>query len=288
MLLTIFTPTYNRSSTLPRLYASLCRQTCQDFEWVIVDDGSTDNTHSLVASWQSEERIPIRYEYQHNAGKMAAHNLGAELAAAALFVCVDSDDYLADHAVEQLLRVWQQPHNDCIGMLAFKVRTDGTPVTTLTDETLSAATLKAAYDHHGLSGDTMLVYACNVLKKHSFPIVHGEKFIPEGYLYDQLDQEGQLLILRDGLYICEYLEDGYTANMAWVLYSNPQGYFTYINQRLQLDSSAKSRLLDSIRYVGMAIAHKRPLRKSARPLWAYAALLPGYLLYIKRYKRFTR
>lgn len=288
MFLTIFTPTYNRASTLPRLYASLCRQTCQDFEWIVVDDGSTDDTPQLLAAWQAEGKLSLRVHRQANAGKMAAHNRGAALAEGDMFVCVDSDDYLADHAVETLMDAWHTLPPECIGMLALKIQADGTPVTTLADKAVTGSTLKGAYDRHGLSGDAVLILQSSVLKKYTFPSFPGEKFVPENYLYDRLDREGPLRILREGLYICQYLSDGYTAHIAHTLYSNPQGYFAYITQRLQLDDTIASRFLDSIRYVAMAIAHHKPLRESPRPLWAYAALLPGYLFYLHRYRRFCK
>ena len=107
MLLTVCTPTYNRAHTLPRLYESLVRQTSQDFEWLVVDDGSTDNTRELVDGWVAEGRIRIRYVYKENGGKPSAHNLGVRLAAGELFFCVDSDDYLTDNAVELILSAWE-------------------------------------------------------------------------------------------------------------------------------------------------------------------------------------
>ncbi len=286
MFLTIFTPTYNRADTLPQLYASLCRQTCRDFEWVVVDDGSTDDTPQLLAAWQAEGKLPLRIHRQANAGKMAAHNQGAALAEGDMFICVDSDDCLADRAVEALLAEYKSLPSECVGMLVFKVQADDMPVTILADKAVTRSTLKAAYERHGLSGDAALVFRSSVLKEHAFPAFPGEKFVPENYLYDQLDQEGPLRILREGLYICQYHPDGYTARIAHTLYSNPQGYFAYITQRLRLDDAAVSRFLDSVRYVAMAIAHRWPLRASPRPLWAYAALLPGYLLYLRRYRRF--
>lgn len=288
MFLTIFTPTYNRAATLPRLYQSLCQQTCTDFEWVVVDDGSTDETVLLLTQWTEENKINIRHHTQPNAGKMAAHNRGASMATGDMFVCVDSDDYLVDDAVEILRNSWLAHSPACIGMLAFKILSDGTPVTTMKDQQITDSPLKAAYDKHGLSGDAMLIFKSRVLKKFSFPTFPGEKFVPESYLYDLLDQEGSLFLVREGLYVCQYLSDGYTASIARVLFSNPQGYFAYITQRLRLDNTVKSRFLDSIRFVGMAIAHRKPLRESPRPLWAYLAWLPGYLFYARRYKEFTR
>ena len=102
--LTIFTPTYNRAYILNKLYESLCVQTCQDFEWLIVDDGSTDNTKELVDTWMGEGRIAIRYVYQQNGGKQRAFNKAVALTNSELFVCIDSDDQLTtEHVVEESL-----------------------------------------------------------------------------------------------------------------------------------------------------------------------------------------
>ena len=140
------------------------------------------------------------------------------------------------------------------------------------------------YDH-GLSGDTILIYRTEVLKKFSFPKFQDEKFIPEAYLYDLLDREGKLMLLRKSLYVCEYLPDGYTAGMAKLLFNNPEGYFCYINQRLRFDSSLKQRFADSLRYDAMAIAHKRKgmIRSAVYPGLALIAYPAGWLLYKKRY-----
>ena len=102
---TVFTPTYNRAYILGDLYHSLQRQTCMDFEWLIVDDGSADDTKALVASWQGEENpFPIRYVYQENGGKCRAINRGLKEADGRLFFTVDSDDYLTDDAIEKVIR----------------------------------------------------------------------------------------------------------------------------------------------------------------------------------------
>lgn len=288
MLLTVFTPTYNRAGTLERLYASLCRQTDKDFEWLVVDDGSTDNTRELVSGWQSENIISVRYTYQENAGKPMAHNLGAREARGELFICLDSDDYLTDSAVEVIKRGFLEMPDGCIGLLAYKLDTDGKAVTALSDKTVKTSTLKGAYDNHGLYGDTALVFKTQILRKHAFPGFRGEKFIPEGYLYDRLDGEGELYIVRCGIYVCEYLNDGYTANMKRLLYKNPQGYFTYIKQRLSVDKTLKHKFLDSVRYMAMAIAHKRSgkIKLAVYPFLAFLAYFPGWLLYVRDFKRY--
>ena len=107
--LTVFTPAYNRAHTLPRTYESLCRQKCKQFIWMIIDDGSTDNTAELVKGWQSRSNgFPIRYIYKENGGMHTAHNTAYANIDTELNVCIDSDDMLADNAVELILNKWHE------------------------------------------------------------------------------------------------------------------------------------------------------------------------------------
>lgn len=288
MFLTIFTPTYNRANTLPRLYQSLMRQTVKDFCWLIVDDGSNDGTKELVDQYISENKLSIIYYKQENRGKSMAHNKGVEITTSELFTCVDSDDLLIDNAVEKIHYTWKRATSSDVGILAFK-RTESRVVTELQDTTTERCTLKGAYDHLGLKGDTMLVYRTDIIRNYSFPDFENEKFVPEAYLYDQIDQIGTLMLLREPLYVCEYLSSGYTANMAKLLFNNPEGYFCYINQRLRFDSSLKQRFAGSIRYDAMAIAHKRKgmIRSAVYPGLALIAYPAGWLLYKRRYATYT-
>ena len=288
MLLTVCTPTYNRAHTLPRLYESLVRQTSQDFEWLVVDDGSTDGTRELVDGWIAEGRIKLRYVYKENGGKPSAHNLGVKMTAGELFFCVDSDDYLTDNAVELILSAWERAEENSVGIIAYKVLSDGKCVTDIADKAVAAFTLKDGYDKHGLVGDTALIFKSEVIGKFEFPSFEGERFIPEGYLYDKIDMCGKLTVLRENVYVCEYLGDGYTANMKRILYKNPNGYFAYIENRLRIDRGIRSKFLDSVRYMAMAIAHNEPrkIRGAVYPLIALAAYVPGRMLYVRDYKRY--
>lgn len=286
MLITIFTPSYNRAHTLGRLYESLLRQTNKNFCWLIVDDGSTDKTEELVGKWIEERKIEIRYYKQDNQGKSMAHNKGVELTETELFVCVDSDDYLADDAVVEIEYCWKHAKESDVGILAFK-KSEETLVTRIQHGGENVrTTLKNAYDNLGLVGDTMLVYRTSIIKKYSFPHFEGEKFVPETYLYDLIDQDGPLILLAKPFYICEYLSDGYTSNMAKLLKNNPQGYLAYINQRLKIDKTVKEKFLDSIRYIAMAIVNgnKAIITKAVYPIYALVAYPCGVLFYYKRYK----
>lgn len=245
--ITIFTPTYNRAYCLLNLYQSLCKQTSQKFEWVVVDDGSTDDTRSLIEGWIEESKINIRYFWQENAGKAQAHNLGVKIAEKQLFTCVDSDDMLVAHAVEKILTMWDE-HPDKIGIICTCLGMDYSPVT-YWDCKVQYCTLYDAYRKYGLKGEAMLIYQTNIIKRYKFPLFKGEKFVTEAYLYDQLDQEGNMYVTKEALYMREYLPDGYTLNIRKVLQENPRGYQAYLIQRLKLDKKLKYKVIDTVPYI---------------------------------------
>ena len=110
--LTIFTPAYNRAHTIGRTYESLLRQTCKDFEWLVIDDGSTDNTRELVEGWIKENKIPIRYIFQENQGMHGAHNTAYRNISTVLNTCIDSDDFMPDDAVEKIVSFWEKYGSD--------------------------------------------------------------------------------------------------------------------------------------------------------------------------------
>lgn len=282
-LISVFTPTYNRAHTLEALYDSLKAQTFKGFVWLIVDDGSTDGTRALAEKFIAEGAVAIRYHYQPNAGKTQAHNKGVQLTDTLLFVCVDSDDTLVPSALEKIANLWSKPHcSDCIGIIARR------DVATMKKDIPEYTTLIDAYRRKYLMGDSMLVYLTNVLKGQYFPQFKNEKFVPEAWLYDRLDTKGVLRVINEPLYLCKYLEDGYTRGMARLLCANPLGYIAYINQRLKLHSkSLRERFANSTRYVAICIAgrQKSIVRNAVYPLTCAIAYLPGLLFYLLRYRK---
>lgn len=254
--ITIFTPTYNRAYSLPRLYESLCRQTSKDFIWSIVDDGSSDNTKELVEKWQAINAISIIYTAQINGGKMRAHNKGAALCDTELFLCVDSDDFLVDNAVELVLQTWQTHPKDSFvcGIVAYKTILNGEKCTIPARfPTLQMSSLSDLYAK-GFHGDTTLIFKSDVIKKYPFAEIDGEKFVTEAYAYEQIDQRYKYVLLDEALTICEYQEDGYTHNILKLHYKNPKGMALYYNQHSVLTVKGK---IDSLRAVVYYIIYSR-------------------------------
>ncbi len=243
-LLTIFTPSYNRAYILPKLYNSLKSQSVKDFRWLIVDDGSSDDTFELVKAWRQEDLIEIEYISQENGGKMSAHNNGVLSAKTELFVCVDSDDFLVGTAVENIIEFWQSsnpPPNIC-GIVAYRGSDENVALGNKFPLGITKSTLSGLYEK-GFSGDTTLVFRTEVLKEHLFPIIGKEKFITEAFVYDQIDRKYELLTLSKVLTICEYRDDGLTNNGENVLRNNPCGYSAYMIQKGNFALGLKAKFI---------------------------------------------
>lgn len=291
--LTIFTPTYNRAYILPQLYNSLTRQTNKNFEWLIVDDGSSDNTEELVNHWIAEENIKIRYIKQENSGKMKAHNTGVQNADSELFFCVDSDDYIVDTAVDVILNKWNDLSVDERSTLAGIVGYRGTSLEKSIGNEFPANiekdTLNGFYQK-GLSGDTSLIFRTAVIKEYPFPIISNEKFITEAYVYDQIDRSYQLCAIPQVLTVCEYREDGLTQNLLKVTFRNPCGYVAYNLQRGNFAKTTKESFLFYVRASGFAKFTRNiamPIYPSRKVLYEISRPF-GWLFFLKKQRKYLK
>lgn len=286
-MITVFTPTYNRGYTLSRLYESLVGQTDKDFEWIIVNDGSTDNTEELVRNWIKEKKIKIRYFKQENQGKPTAHNRGAKEAKGNMFVCVDSDDYLLKDAIEVIKKKWNiiKDINTCVGIVGSRVFENGEPVGTGIPKNIKYSTLRHLYSKYKCKGDMFLVFKTEIVKKYKFPKIEGEKFIPETYLYNLIDKEGELYIIQEGIYIGEYLPDGYTANVANVIRNSPKGYILLAEQKLEIAENIKEKVIACAKIIlGNWLANQKGYWKnSSHKILMVIALPLAYYIYLEKY-----
>lgn len=210
--ITVFTPTYNRKHTLSRLYESLVNQVYKNFEWLIVDDGSTDDTQNIVNDWIKEGEIPIRYYKQENGGKHRAINKGLDVAQGELFFIVDSDDYLPDNSLEIINGHSSKIDDKIVGVAGRKQYSDSTKIggefemKEFVSNHIEKRTLK------GAMGDLAEVVKTDVLKQCKFPDFEGERFCAEGLMWNKLAKKGDLYFFDVSIYTAEYLEDGLSAN----------------------------------------------------------------------------
>lgn len=230
-IVTIFTPTYNRKEKLDLLFNSLLSQKCYAFKWLIIDDGSIDNTKEKVDYFKREAFFDIEYFYQENAGKMAAFNRALAIADTDLFLCVDSDDYLVDDAIEKIINEYKcHMLEDIAGFIAYRGFDEKRTIGGKFPENVQKMTLSELY-RTSFNGDTTLIFLTKVIKQFQFPEIVGEKFITERFLYNQIDERYSYILMPEVLTICEYNEDGYTINSNKLTKLYPLGWSLYYNQQ---------------------------------------------------------
>ena len=282
--LTIFTPTYNRAHTLPRTYSSLKEQTCKEFEWLIIDDGSSDGTRELVQGWIDESIIPIRYIYQNNQGMHGAHNTAYKSITTELNTCIDSDDYMPSDAVEKIVSFWKANGSDeFAGIVGLDYAEDGGLIGSAFPEGMEETTLSGFYGSGG-RGDKKLVYRTEVITRYpDYPLFEGEKYFSLGYKYLLIDQDYKLLTINEPLVIVDYQADGSSLNMYRQYWNNPKGFMFLRKEHMRLYRSLKVRFKSCIHYVSHCIrARKREeLFNNPCPLITVLALIPGVALYYR-------
>ena len=278
--LTVFTPSFNRAHLLPRLYDSLLRQTCKDFEWLIIDDGSSDNTSEIVHKWINENLIEIKYIAQQNQGMHGAHNTAYKNIKTILNTCIDSDDYMTDNSVELILEKWnqidQQKYAGIVGLDAFiNKKIIGTTFKTET------TTLENFYNSGG-SGDKKLVYRTEIINKYpDYPIFEEEKYVGLGTKYLFIDKDYELITLNEVLVIVDYQPDGSGGTMLTQYLKYPQGFRYNRIISMQLTKSIKRQFIEAVHYVSSNIILKdiNFLRKSPKKLLTIVAIPFGIILY---------
>lgn len=286
-LITVFTPTYNRKDCIHRCYESLQRQTSYNFEWLIIDDGSTDHTEEMIRRWQAEERrFSIRYCYKENGGLHTGYNKGIELARTELFVCIDSDDWMPDDAIEKIERIWREiSDKGYVGIMGIDRYEDGRCVGDEFPGGVCEMFLYEKLTKYKIPGDKKMIHRTDLLKKvapmSTFP---GEKFFNPSYMMYQLDQFGKLFAINECLCIVDYQPDGMSRNFYKQLRNSPRSFAETRKLYLNFPGiSAAFKLRHSIHYVSNCFMAKRlwqGLKESVYPFYFMLALLPGFALYL--------
>ncbi|MBR1964507.1 MAG: glycosyltransferase family 2 protein [Muribaculaceae bacterium] len=285
-LITVFTPAFNRAHTIWRTYQSLCRQTCKDFIWMVIDDGSTDNTAELVLKWKENSKFEIIYIYQQNQGMHGAHNTAYQNITTELNVCIDSDDYMPDDAIELITKFWRNNGSEkYAGIIGLDVDLNQQIIGTEFPNNLKETTLTDFYANGG-KGDKKLVYRTEVIKKYpEYPIFDKEKYVGLAYKYMLIDQNYTLLTINRPLVVVEYQQDGSSNNMLRQYWNNPKGFAFYRKTEMVLAPTLKRRFMSCIHYVSSSIISKNKnfIKESPKKLLTILSILPGFglFLYIK-------
>ena len=287
LTLTIFTPAYNRAHTIGRTYESLCRQTCKDFEWLVIDDGSTDNTRQLVEGWIAENKIPIRYIYQENQGMHGAHNTAYKNIHTELNTCIDSDDWMPDDAVEKIISLWKKNgSNRVAGIIGLDATADGQILGDRFPDSLKETTLRDFHEVLKGRGDKKLVYRTDVIcNTPEYPLFDGERYVGLAYKYHLIDVQYPLLTSNDVYVIVDYQDDGSSRGMWRQYWNNPKGFAFLRKFDMQQTHSWKRKVMDNIHYVSHSIRCRNVhfLQESPMKAMTVVSLFPGVLLFVINY-----
>ena len=270
-MITVFTPTYNRKYIIDKLYQSLLKQTSFDFEWLVVDDGSTDDTKGYFDTLLAKENpFPIRYFYKENGGKHKAINYGVQNAQGEAFFIVDSDDSLTPNAVEKI-SVWLGQVRDekqCAGVAGTRGYTIEKRIGSYYNDSveyINATNLER--EKYNLLGDKAEVYFTKVLREYPFPEFDGERFLTEEVVWNKIAMDG--LFLRwypDIVYLGDYLNDGLTKSGDKKYQDNPKGTLYWSKQQLEIYKKGFTKRTLAINRYYKAVKGKKSVREMAREL----------------------
>ena len=255
MNVTILTPTYNRADNLKKLYESLVKQTNCNFKWLIIDDGSIDNTKEIIESYIKESKIEINYRYKENGGKHRAINYGMKFIDTDLIFIVDSDDYLTENAIDLAIKYGKKYINikDICGFSFLRCFPNGeiNGMKFPKDEYISDYI--SCRLNEEIRGDKAEVYYSKILKQYKFIEIDGEKFLFEDYIWIQMAEKYKTVHINIPIYVGDYLNDGLTKNIERQKYNSPKGMMYRAEVMCSKKCKLKVRAKGIIMYISYGI-----------------------------------
>ena len=282
MLITVFTPTYNRGHLLPTLFKSICRQTFKDFEWIVVDDGSTDNTQQVMEGFMEDEHpFPIRYIKTPNGGKHRAVNRGVKEAKGELFFIADSDDQLTEDALQVVAETYEGVRNNPLigGVCGLDCQKDGSIIGSgLPNETIDCSSLDIRFKYH-VTGDLKEVFLTRVLKEIPMPEIEGERFSPEALTWNRIAAKYQLRFINRPIYIAEYQPDGLSSRIVRIRMQSPVASMLCYQEMTTYPIPLKVKIKAAINYWRFRMCAKKNSEKP-KLRWYWNVFMPlGWLMH---------
>lgn len=287
MQVSILTPTYNRAGLLQRVFDSLVLQDVTDFEWLIVDDGSTDNTEEVCKSFlESKALFPIRYYKKENGGKHTAVNFGVSKAIGNLLFILDSDDKLPEGALQAVIEAYEpiKNKNDFAGVAGLDKTELGKIIGSgLPKNVIDCNAIDIRFKYH-ITGDLKEVFRVSVLKEFPFPEIKGEKFCPEQLVWFRIAQRYKLHYFNKPIYIAEYQREGLTAGIIKARMNSPVASMLTYSEMLDYSIPFKEKVKAVINYWRFRACAKNQDVVSIPWYWYIFSLL-GYMFHLTdRYK----
>ena len=288
MTVTVLTPTFNRERVLRSLWDSLQKQTVKDFEWLVVDDGSTDGTKNLITQLQEKSDFPIRYIYKSNGGKHTALNVGIQTICSELTFIVDSDDCVTDDAVESILKIHKKyrSQNNICGYAFLRAFPDGKvngKKFNVDEKIGSYIDVRVNGDDTG--ADKAEVFKTHCLKEFPFPEYPNEKFLGEDLVWVRMARKYEMVHINKAIYVGNYLEDGLTNNRRKHNIASPVGCMHRAEEFMESDLKTRYRIKGGLQYIvygrfaGVKVVDL--IRKSRHKILATVCIPGGLLLYAR-------
>ncbi|MFQ7871475.1 MAG: glycosyltransferase family 2 protein [Coprococcus phoceensis] len=280
--ITVFTPTYNRAHLLHTCYESLLRQTNQEFKWLVIDDGSTDNTKAVVEKWKKEENIEIEYVYKENGGLHTGYNAAIERLDTELSICIDSDDWMPDNAIERILDIWDKNKADDIaGLIGLDYSAEGEIIGDVlhNGELINPIQLLASKNNRG---DKKYVVRTSAYKEVApMPVFEGEKNFNPHYMILKLSAKYKFLAVNEPLCIVDYQDDGMSANIFKQYLNSPKSFAELRRVIMTLpEVPLKYLCKTTLHYISSnrIAGNKGYLKQSPKKIMTILLWIPGYIL----------
>lgn len=283
--LTVFTPLYNRIGTLKRTYESMRRQTNKNFVWLIIDDGSTDKPYEVIKEWlDADNGFEIKYIYKQNGGMHTAHNTAYENIDTELNVCIDSDDYMPDNAIELIEKCWEDNKNKgYAGIIALDFADSTKKVIGKKLPDNKESTTLMGYYNEGGFGDKKLIYRTDIINSTPpYPVFDNEKYVALAYKYHLVDEKYEMKILNECVCIVDYQMDGSSTNMYRQYVRNPKGFAFWRKEQMKHSVNIKQKFKACVHYVSSSLIAKNKhfIKESPEKLLTVLSIPFGYVLKI--------
>lgn len=252
MMITVLTPTFNRGGGLQSLWDSLQKQTVKEFEWLVVDDGSTDGTKNLITQLQEKSDFPIRYIYKNNGGKHTALNVGIQTICSELTFIVDSDDCVTDDAVESILKIHKKyrSQNNICGYAFLRAFPDGKVNGKKFDvDEKIGSYIDVRVNGDDTGADKAEVFKTHCLKEFPFPEYPNEKFLGEDLVWVRMARKYEMVHINKAIYVGNYLEDGLTNNRRKHNIASPIGCMHRAEEFMESDLKTRYRIKGGLQYI---------------------------------------
>lgn len=285
-MITVFTPTYNRKNRLKNLYHSLLNQDYNDFEWLIIDDGSTDGTKDYIEKLKSENKMNINYVYKENGGKMSAVNMAHDIAKGEAFITIDSDDELVPDILGTMHNDFTKiSKNDSLAGIIYLAAYKNEPEIFIGDKFPKDDIICSYMDFklkYKISGDKAALWKTDVLRNYKYPIIDGEKFIPDIYLMMKISEKKQVITKNKIVMLVEYLDNGYSNNYFNLVKKNPKGNVLYFKELYKYDKSFYNVYGYILFSLFAKVKFKNILKEHRAKFKIILLYLPTYIIYLLR------